>query len=305
MNLVIAAEIGPKTFQCNFTQPPIPGAIELLNAAAGALSLMLDKATGQPSFKIQQRLQRMPSEPDGYYAIATGVYPVAGTTGSVRLGLNAIGEGRVGTRLVVVFQDLMGWALPSAEEFVDVGMQTIAYGLASIPNDGWRMIEGRWRHAHRFDAPGVTDEGRPAQAPASIETGDLPEGLLNSPTDRAFRNHLPGMSAEETRQILATALRDAWALESSNFGVELTLLARNRAWPRQVLGIRRLVRANRRRRRAHDPVRRCRTMGVRGSARRSGRGHDRRHRGVAHEVRRVQAGALGDPGNIGLRLQSI
>ena len=179
----------------------------------------------------------MPSEPDGYYAIATGVYPVAGTTGSVRLGLNAIGEGRVGTRLVVVFQDSMGWALPSAEEFVDVGMQTIVYGLASIPNDGWRMIEGRWRHAHRFDAPGVTDEGRPAQAPASIETGDLPEGLLNSPTDRAFRNHLPGMSAEETRQILATALRDAWALESSNFGVELILLARNRAWPRQVLGI--------------------------------------------------------------------
>jgi hypothetical protein len=234
---VIATEIGPKTFQCNFTQPPIPGAIELLNAAAGALSLMLDKATGQPSFKIQQRLQRMPSEPDGYYAIATGVYPVAGTTGSVRLGLNAIGEGRVGTRLVVVFQDSMGWALPSAEEFVDVGMQTIAYGLASIPNDGWRMIEGRWRHAHRFDALGVTDEGQPAQAPASVETGDLPEGLLNSPTDRAFRNHLPGMSAEETRQILATALRDAWALESSNFGVELILLARNRAWPRQVLGI--------------------------------------------------------------------
>jgi hypothetical protein len=230
-------ERSPKIFQCNFTHPPIPATLDVLSVAASGLSEVMNKFTGQPVWRIQPKPQRIANETDGYSVLAASTYPVAGMTGSVTLGLNAIGQGAVGTRLVVVFQDSMAWDIPTAENDADAAMQAMALFLNRMPNDGWRMLQGRWRYPHKFDVPGIIGNDPQGSAAEDQDNVDLPEGLLDSPTDRAFRNLLPGVEPRVVLDLLGTALRNNWHIEKSTFGADQTLLARNRAWPGQVLGI--------------------------------------------------------------------
>jgi hypothetical protein len=215
----------------------MPAPLDVLNVAVGGLSQIMNNTNGQPIWTISPRPQRIPNESDGYSVLATSYYPVAGKTYSVELGLKAIGQGSLGTRLVVVLQDTSGWAVVAAENDADAAMQAIALFLDRIPNDGWRMVQGRWRYPHKFNVPEITEPQTQRFSPAEPDDDALPEGLLDSPTDKLFRNVLPGIEPHAVTDLLDGALRDRWSIEHSSFGVELTLLARNRAWPARILGI--------------------------------------------------------------------
>ena len=217
----------PKLFQCNYSYAP---PLQMLDIAAAAISQIMNKFTGQPIWRINARRQRIPNEVDGFNLLAGSSYTVGNMSAAVNMGLNAIGQGAAGTRFVVALQDSMGWDVPTAENDADAAMLAIAtyLGRSFTALGPWMMLQGRWRHAHKFDTPHLTDQPR-ALAPTQDASADMdiPEGLFNQPGDQTFRNMLPGVDPQAAIMIVGRALHQKWKLERGTLESELTLLAVN------------------------------------------------------------------------------
>jgi hypothetical protein len=201
---------GPKTFLCGFN-----GVSEttLLDFAAYCMSQVPDRRTGAMMWSFERQMVR--DTPSICHISAHFNYPIAGMNQTVGLRLEARKEDDLGGCLILTFADSMGWEAPTSEWNVDATMLTLDAEVATRFNKAneWRIVQGEWRHDHRFVSAVDLIPKQSSPATDSDDSSEPDDLYVNPATARKYCSTLRGAEARTTIGVVGEALATAFVVE--------------------------------------------------------------------------------------------